>query len=494
MASKKVSFSLAGTGLAGSLPKEGRVFIGNEYIQSESDRFIDVVNPATEEVIYRSVASNEADIKKATLFARKALITWGHAAPRERAKYLLKIADLIIKYRDELARVETLNVGKPITMTMNREVPRAADLLHYYAGWCDKITGTTNQIDHQTTLFTVEEPVGVVGAIVPWNFPLILAFYKIAPALACGNTVVLKPSEYSPLSALFLGRIFQEAGLPEGVVNIVTGDGATGGLLVEGDVDKVAFTGSIATGKDILRRCSRTIKRVHLELGGKSPHVIFEDAPFDQSLDSVINGMYYNSGQVCIAGSRLFVHRKVHDKYVEKLTARLQSLVVGDPMNPGTMLGPLANKMQYEKVLGCIEEGKKERLSLISPCKEPKTGKGYYVAPVMFDHVEQDSRLASEEIFGPVLSCIEFDDMQSLMRMANSTIYGLAAGCWTRDINKALYFAKHVKAGIVWVNSFYCMDPVSPFGGYKQSGFGRDLGKESLNNYLETKSIIIQQA
>ncbi|MBI4242635.1 MAG: aldehyde dehydrogenase family protein [Planctomycetes bacterium] len=472
------------------LPKEGEVFISNKYVQSTSDKWLPVINPATEEQIYKIPICNDSDVKMAVESARSAQSVWERIHPRERGKYLYKIAELILKHKNELALLETMNVGKPISVMLNREIPRTAELITYYAGWCDKITGSTNIISTNTTLFVTEEPVGVAAGIVPWNFPLIIAFYKIAPAIVCGNSIILKPSEHSPLTALYMGKIFQEAGLPEGVVNIVTGDGTTGELLVKSPINKIAFTGSIETGKKILRSCSNDLKRVHLELGGKSPHVIFEDAPIDASIESAVNGIFYNSGQVCIAGSRLFVHKSIHDQYLEKLKRKVDSIVTGDPLSETTTMGPICNKMQFEKITRYMSTAIQENAVTITGGSRLDQ-KGYFVKPTIFDRVNQGSTIAKEEIFGPVLSCIEFDTMENLVSMTNSTIYGLAAGCWTKDINKAMYFAKTVKAGIVWINSFYCMDPVSPFGGFKQSGFGRDLGKESLNNYLESKSIII---
>jgi acyl-CoA reductase-like NAD-dependent aldehyde dehydrogenase len=414
-------------------------------------------------------------------------------AAADRAKLLLKIADLIEKNIETFARLETLDNGKPIFESLYVDMPMVVEVFRYYAGWATKIHGETIPVRGPFLNYTLREPIGVVAAIVPWNFPLLLASWKIAPALAAGNTVVLKPAELTSMTALKLAEICQEAGVPEGVVNVITGLGPVAGmaLVKHPGVDKIAFTGSTETGKAIMRAGADTLKRVTLELGGKSPNIVFADADVDAAVKGAYTGIFYGKGEVCAAGSRLFVEKKLHDEFMGKLVARAQKLQPADPSHPKTRLGAIVSEDQMNKVLNYVEVGKKEGARLVLGGERASVGEsqGYFVQPTIFDGVRNDMRVAQEEIFGPVLATIEFADVDEIIREANKNPYGLAAAVWTRDIRKAHYVAHRLQAGTVWINTYNVYDPAAPFGGYKASGFGRELGMHALENYTQVKDV-----
>jgi acyl-CoA reductase-like NAD-dependent aldehyde dehydrogenase len=394
---------------------------------------------------------------------------------------------------DEVARLETLHNGKPITESRHIEIPAAAECFQYYAGWADKIEGATIPVKGNALAYTLREPVGVVAAIVPWNFPLLLASWKVAPALACGNTVVLKPASQTPLTALALGEIALEVGLPPGVLNVVTGPGSSVGqaIVEHPGIDKIAFTGDTTTGKGIMRGAAETVKHITLELGGKSPNIVFADADLDAALRGATTGIFYGKGEVCAAGSRLLVDRAIKDEFIEKLAARTKKMVPGDPMHPKTRLGAIASKSQLERVLNYVAIGTKEGGTLVAGGHRADigTGKGYFMEPTVFADVTPAMTIAREEIFGPVLAAIEFADLDEAIARANDTIYGLAAAVWTRDVKKAHHVARRLKAGTVWVNAYNLYDTALPFGGYKQSGFGREMSAHALEHYTQVKSV-----
>ncbi|MGR3174007.1 MAG: aldehyde dehydrogenase family protein [Candidatus Scalindua sp.] len=474
--------------------KPGRLLIDGKWVDSVSGKTFDTINPATEEVITCIAEGDRADIDLAVTAARKAFEDgpWKKTDARDRGRILFEIANLIEKNKDELALLETLDNGKPISETMNADLPLVIDCLLYYAGWADKIHGETIPVRGEFFNYTLREPVGVVGQIIPWNFPLLMAAWKIAPALACGNTVVLKPAEQTPLTALRLGEICKEAGLPDGVLNIVPGYGPTAGaaLAEHMDVDKIAFTGEYTTGRIIMQAASKNLKRISLELGGKSPNIVFADSDIDSAVNGAMTGIFFNQGEVCCAGSRLFLEKSIHDEFVEKLSDKASSLRVGDPEDAGTQMGAQVSKEQFDKILGYIDIGKQEGAKLVTGgerCGE----RGYFVKPTIFDAVDNNMKIAREEIFGPVVTTITFDDVDDVVRQSNRSIYGLAAAVWTRDIKKAHRLARDLKAGTIWINTYNSFDAASPFGGYKQSGFGRELGIHALELYTQVKSVWI---
>jgi len=472
-----------------------QLFIGGRWQDAASGKWFPTINPATEEVIARIAEGDAADIDLAVQAARRAFESksWAGMSQRDRGKLIWRIGDLIMKYADELAQLETADNGKPIFESRQIDIPMAADCFQYYAGWATKIEGETIPVPGDYLNYTLREPVGVVGAITPWNFPLLLVSWKLAPALACGNTVVLKPAEETPLTALRLAEICQEAGLPDGVFNVVTGFGETAGaaLVRHPEVDRISFTGSTAVGKEIMKSAAATLKKVSLELGGKSPNIVFADSDLEAAAKGAINGIFYGKGEVCAAGSRLFVEASVHDALLEKVVERTKRIAPGDPMNPKTRLGALVSKTQLEKVIGYIESGKAEGAvpAVEGGRADLGSGKGYFVKPSVFDRVDPRMRIAQEEIFGPVLATLSFESVDELIEKANGTIYGLAAAVWTRDIGKAHRIARSLKAGTVWINTYNVLDTASPFGGYKMSGFGRELGKHALELYTQVKSV-----
>lgn len=474
--------------------KQGKLFINGKWVNSVSGKTFDTLNPATEEVITSVAEGDSADIDLAVTAARKAFEDgpWKNMDARDRGRVLLEIANLIEKNKDELALLETLDNGKPISETTNADLPLVIDCFLYYAGWADKIHGETIPVRGEFFNYTLREPVGVVGQIIPWNFPLLMAAWKIAPALACGNTVVLKPAEQTPLTALRLGEICQEAGLPDGVLNIVPGYGPTAGasLAEHMDVDKIAFTGEYTTGRVIMQAASKNLKRISLELGGKSPNIVFADSDIDSAVAGAMTGIFFNQGEVCCAGSRLFLEKSIHDEFVEKLSSKASGMRVGNPEDAGTQMGAQVSKEQFDKILGYIDIGKQEGAKLVTGgerCGE----RGYFIRPTIFDAVDNNMKIAREEIFGPVVSAITFDDVSEMIRQCNLSIYGLAAAVWTSDIKRAHRLAKDLKAGTIWINTYNTFDAASPFGGFKQSGFGRELGVHALELYTQVKSVWI---
>ncbi|HLG20555.1 MAG TPA: aldehyde dehydrogenase family protein [Bdellovibrionota bacterium] len=470
-----------------------KLLIGGKWVDSSSGKTFPTINPATEEKITDIAEATVEDVDRAVKAARAALEgPWGSMSAKDRGKIVWKIGELLMHKVDEVASLETADNGKPIFESRYIDVPVTADCFQYYAGWATKFCGETIPIGPNSFNYTLREPIGVVAAITPWNFPLLLAAWKVAPALAMGNTVILKPASWTPLTALKLGEICQEAGLPDGVMNVITGPGGTIGMALANHpgVDKIAFTGETNTGKSIMKSGADTLKKISLELGGKSPNVVFADADLDAAAKGASIGIFYGKGEVCAAGSRLFVEAKVHEQFMDKLLSRVEKLQPADPMDPKTRMGAIVAKKQMDKVLEYIDIGKKEGAKLVSGGESVKVGgKGYYLKPTVFDQVDNKMRIAQEEIFGPVLATIPFNDVDDAVAKANDTIYGLASAVWTRDIKKAHAFAKKVKAGTVWINTYNQYDAASPFGGYKQSGYGRELGIQALEMYTQTKTV-----
>ena len=453
-------------------------FIGGKWTPAASGATFPTIDPATERVIAQVARGEERDIDRAVTAARTAYDKyWKTMRPAERAKYIYRIARAITERSRELAIVETIDGGKPIKESRDFDIPQAAAHFFYYAGWADKLVWALRAGRTPAAL-------GVVGAIVPWNFPLLMAAWKIAPALACGNTIVLKPAETTPLTALILAQIIEEADLPPGVVNVVTGDGATGAALVaHPDIDKIAFTGSTEVGKIIQRTIAGTGKSVTLELGGKAANIVFADAPLDQAVEGVVNGIYFNQGHVCCAGSRLLVQENVHDAVVERLRERIATLRLGNPLDKNTDIGAINSREQHAKILELIASGVAEGATLVqAPGALPQTG--YWIPPSFFTGVSPSLRIAREEIFGPVLSIMTFRTADEAIEKANNTPYGLSAGVWTDKGAKSMYVAQRLRAGVVWCNTFNQFDPSSPFGGYRESGFGREGGVAGVAAYL----------
>ncbi len=468
------------------------LFINNDWVAAASGDRFPVVNPATEAVI-ADVSKADADDVDVAVDAAQACFEsdeWRSLNARDRGKMLMKAADLLAARIQDVAELETRQNGK-LLFESKIDVAISVDTLRYYGGWADKITGDTLPVSGPFFAYTLREPVGVVGAIVPWNFPLNIATWKYAPALAAGCTVVLKPASETPLTALAVAEVMLEAGFPPGAFNVVPGGGSTAGnaLVKHPGVDKISFTGSTEIGKQIMRDAADTVKRVTLELGGKSPNVIFADADLKAAVKGAQNGIFYGKGEVCAAGSRLLVESSVHDQVVEQLVARSKRLEPGDPMDRDTRLGAVVSKSQQETVLSYIEAGKREATLVAGGNAREVNGKGYFVEATVFDDAKPGMKIVDEEIFGPVLAVMSFDDVDEAIALANQTIYGLAAGIWTKDIHKAHRTARSIKAGTVWINTYNMYDPAAPFGGYKASGFGRDLGRESLDGFLETKSV-----
>lgn len=475
--------------------KPGRLLIGGTWIEAASGKTFDIINPATAEILTTAAEGDSADIDRAVAEARKAFDEgpWPRMNASDRQRIVWKIGELLEKYKDEIAQLETLDNGKPIFESKYIDIPSATDCFYYYSGWATKLHGETIPVKGAFLNYTLREPVGVIGQIIPWNFPLLLASWKVAPALAMGNTIVLKPAEQTPLTALRLGEIALEAGLPNGVLNIVTGYGPTAGaaLVRHPGVDRIAFTGDYRTGQEIMRNAAATLKRVSLELGGKSPNIVFADADLDAAARGAINAIFFNKGEVCCAGSRLLVEESVHDELLDKIVERAARLQPGDPLSPKTRLGPLVSEMQMNKVLRYVEEGKKEGATLRTggARAEVSNNNGFFVQPTVFDDVDNTMKIAQEEIFGPVLAAIRFRDFNDVVGKSNASFYGLAAAVWTRDVKKAHQAARALRAGTVWVNTYNVLDSASPFGGYKMSGFGRDLGVHALEQYTNIKSV-----
>jgi acyl-CoA reductase-like NAD-dependent aldehyde dehydrogenase len=482
---------------AALLASGGRLLIGSEWRDAVSGKRFPTINPANGEVLAEIAEGDAPDINLAVRAARDAFEgpwgprgTWSAA---ERGKALWRLGDLILKHADEIARLETLDAGKPIAETARVDVPLTADVFHYFAGAATKLEGRTIPVSGPFFNYTVREPLGVVGLIVPWNFPVLLAARKVAPALAAGNAVVLKPAEETPLTALRLGELALEAGLPPGVLNVVPGFGPTAGaaLVAHPGVAGIAFTGETVTGSLIMQNAAKTVKKLSLELGGKSPNIVLEDADLEVASRAAMNAIFYNKGEVCTAGSRLLVAKPVHEALLEKVVERSAKLQQGDPLDPKTRIGPQVSRTQVERIQRYVEIGKKEGARLVLGGEPGRIGdgRGFYWKPTIFDGVSNAMTIAREEIFGPVLSVIEFDDFDQAIAEANDSPYGLAAAVWTRDIKKAHKAARALQAGTVWINAFNLYDAASPYGGTKSSGFGRESGMAGLDFYTQTKSV-----
>ncbi len=464
-----------------SLEKRYGLFIGGEFVAPEKGRYFDSVNPATEEKLARVAEADAADVDRAVRAARAAYNgAWSKLKPRERGKYIYRIARMLQERAREFAAIESLDGGKPIRESRDVDIPLAAAHFFYYAGWADKL-------DYAFPGRSVKA-LGVAGQIIPWNFPLLMAAWKIAPALACGNTVVLKPAETTPLTALKLAELIADADLPPGVVNIVTGAGDTGGAIVQHPgIDKIAFTGSTQVGRSIMRTLAGSRKKYTLELGGKAANVIFADAAIDQAVEGIVNGIFFNQGHVCCAGSRLLVQESVADEVVDKLKERMQTLIVGDPMDKNTDVGAINSSMQLEKIRSYLEVGQAEGGSMYqAECRLP--AKGYWCAPTIFTGVAQSNRVVKEEIFGPVLAIQTFRTFDEALSKANNTAYGLSGGVWTDKGAKIFKMTQAVRAGVIWANTFNKFDPTSPFGGYKESGIGREGGLHGLDAYVQMEA------
>ena len=471
-----------------------QLFINGEWRAPAAGQTIPVVNPATEEVIAEVASAQADDVDAAVAAARAALQgPWSRLSARERGRLLWKTGEKLLERGDELARLETLHNGKPIFESRQIEIPASAECFQYYAGWADKIHGETIPVKGNYLTYTLREPVGVVAAIVPWNFPLLLASWKVAPALAAGNTVIIKPASQTPLTALALAEVAAEVGVPPGVINVVTGAGATVGqtIVEHPGIDKIAFTGDTSTGRAIMKGAADTLKRITLELGGKSPNIVFPDADLDAALRGATTGIFYGKGEVCAAGSRLLVDKAIRSEFVDKLAARAKKMTPGDPLDPKTRLGAISSKKQLENDLRYIEVARKEGARLVAGGSRADigTGKGYFLQPTVFDGVTPEMTIAREEIFGPVLATIEFADVDEAIARANDSHYGLAAAVWTKDIKKAHYVARKLQAGTVWINTYNIYDTAAPFGGYKQSGFGREMSMHALEHYTQVKSV-----
>jgi acyl-CoA reductase-like NAD-dependent aldehyde dehydrogenase len=480
--------------MAPALKAQTQLFVDGRYRDAKGGKRFPTVNPATEEVITEIALAAPEDLDEAVNASRTALAgPWGAMAPQQRSELVWKMGELIKgKYLEELAELETADSGKTLFDSGKIEIPFAADLYQYYAGWTTKLAGDTLPVRGNAFAYTLREPVGVVGMITPWNFPFLLLSWKVAPALAMGCTMVVKPASQTPLTALKLGEIALEAGIPPGVINVIPGPGKTigMGMVRHPGIDKIAFTGSTAVGQEVMREAAASCKRISLELGGKSPNIVFADADMKMAARGALSGIFYNKGEVCAAGSRLFVERKAHDELLNALVEGAKKTTIGDPREKTTRLGPVVSAEQQKNVLGYIRAGKDEGATLACGGEAAQVGgKGFFVQPTIFTGVKNQMRIAREEIFGPVLSVIACEDEADAIRQANESIYGLAAGIWTRDVKRAHRVARAIKAGTVWVNAYNLYDPALPFGGYKQSGFGRELGEAALDLYTERKSV-----
>ena len=472
------------------------IVIGGKPAPASDGRLIETCDPATGEAIASIAAGSAADVDRAVAAATRAMGPWGDLSAAGRARVLFDIASLIEAHAEELATLETLDNGKPLTESMFLDVGIAAEVWRYYAGWCTKIGGQTLPVSPPvgtSFAYTRREPLGVVGLIVPWNFPLLIASWKMAPALAAGNTVVLKPSEMTSLSALRLVELANEAGIPPGVVNLVTGYGHEAGqaLIEHRGVAKISFTGSTATGQKIVTASAASLKKLTLELGGKSANIVFPDADLQGAAQGALTGIFLNQGQVCCAGSRLFVHRSVHDELLGELESAAREIQLGHGLADGTEMGPLISPAQRERVEGYLRSGSEEGATLVCGGQRPDgdLASGNFLTPAIFSDVRDDMRISREEIFGPVLTVLPFDDEAEVVRRANDSEYGLAAGLWTSNVTRAHRVAHQLQAGTVWINQYNMLDPAAPFGGYKASGYGRDLGEESLLGFTQTKSV-----
>lgn len=469
-------------------------FIGGKWVPAASGKTFPTINPATEEVIAYVAEGDAADVDAAVAAARDAFENgpWSRMDARDRGRLIHKLADLVEEEADELAALETLDNGKPIRDARTADLPLSIDCLRYYAGFADKIHGQTIPVRGNYFTYTRQEPVGVVGQIIPWNFPILMVCWKWGPALAAGCTIVMKPAEQTPLTCLRLARLAQKAGIPDGVINVVPGYGPTAGAAIvkHPGIDKVAFTGEYRTAQIIMRDAAPTLKRLTFELGGKSPNIVFADADLESAAAGAHFGLYFNQGQCCCAGSRLFVEEKVYDTFVDKMVQMNKARKLGDPFDPTTEQGPQVDRDQFEKIMHYIELGKQEGARCLTGGKR-FGDRGYYVEPTLFVDVKDDMAIARDEIFGPVMSVLRFKHLDEIVARANNTFYGLAAAVWTRDISKAHYLASKLRAGTVWVNCYDVFDAAAPFGGFKMSGIGRELGEKGLEAYLETKTVTV---
>ncbi len=477
--------------------KSHPLLIGGRWVEPVSGKFFKTYNPATGEVLASVSEADSRDVDAAVSAARKALEgPWSKMSPAEREKILNKIADLVEAHAEELAQLETLNNGKTIREAKNGDLPLAIGLWRYFAGWPTKIHGETIPVSvpyypgAKFLHYTVREPVGVIGAIIPWNFPLLMAVERLAPALACGNVVVLKPAEQTPLSALRLGELMLEAGLPEGVVNIIPGFGPTAGaaLASHSGVDKITFTGSTEVGREIIKASAGNLKRVTLELGGKSPNIVFADADLEAAAKGMFMGVFYNQGQCCSAGSRIFVEKSKYQEMVQILSERAKTVRQGPGLDPKTQMGPLVSEEQKNRVLSYIEAGKKEGAKLLAG-GEATSGPGYFVKPTVFADVGDSMTIAREEIFGPVASVMPFESVDEVVSRSNASAYGLVAAVWTKDVKKAHQMAQKIQAGTVWINCYHFVDAAAPWGGFKQSGYGREKSQYAIESYTQLKSV-----
>ncbi len=473
--------------------RQTNMLINGKWVESRSGKRFKTINPVDESVIAEVAEGDSADVDAAVKAARAAFETgpWSKMDARDRGRLMNKLADLMEANLDELAALESLDNGKPISDARAADLPLSIDCIRYYAGWADKLTGDTIPIRGNYFCYTRREPVGVVGQIIPWNFPLLMAAWKWGPALAAGCTILMKPAEQTPLTCLRLAELAQEAGIPDGVINVIPGFGATGAAMVKHPgIDKIAFTGHYETAQKIMVDAASTLKRLTFELGGKSPNVVFADADLDAAVAGAEFGLFFNQGQCCCAGSRLFVEQSVHDKFVDKMLTSAKARRLGDPFDPNTTQGPQVDSDQFHKIMSYIDKGKSEGATCLTGGSR-FGNKGYFIEPTIFTGVTDEMAIAKDEIFGPVMSILPFQGMDEIITRANSTQYGLAAAVWTKDVQKAHHFAASVRAGTVWVNCYDVFDAAAPFGGFKMSGMGRELGAAALANYTESKTVTV---
>lgn len=476
------------------VPKYTKLFINGDFVDSVSGKMFETLDPRTGEAITSVAEATKEDVDKAVKAARKAFDhgPWPRLPGTERARILNKYADLVEQHLEELARLETLDNGKPLEACRAGDIPSCVKALRYYAGYADKIHGLTLKMGGEYQGYTLHEPIGVVGQIIPWNYPLSMFFYKISPALACGCTVVIKPAEQTPLTALYAAQLGKEAGIPAGVLNVLSGFGETAGAAISShmEIDKIAFTGSTEVGRRIMEAAAKSnLKPVMLEMGGKSPLIVMDDADVDEAVNLVHRAVYSNMGQICCAGTRIFVQEGIHDEFVKKAVERARKQVLGDPFMPGVQQGPQVDKAQFDKILKYIELGKKEQANLLIGGK-CWGDKGFYVEPTIFSDVQDGMKIAQDEIFGPVMSILKFRTVEEVIERGNKTMYGLAAGIVTKNINVANRLSRSLRAGVIWINCYLVTDMDAPFGGYKMSGIGREKCIYGLESYMQVKSVI----
>lgn len=476
-----------------TLPDCARCLIGGEWVEPLSGATYVNESPIDHRNLGKTAIADASDVDRAVKAARSALEgPWTKISPSDRARLLMRVAEMLRFRSDDLAVLESLDTGKPLAEAQRGDIPLSAEYFEYFAGWATKVTGETIPVPARFFDYTCREPVGVVGAIIPWNFPLQMAATKVAPALAMGNAIILKPAEQTPLTAMALGAIAQEVGLPPGVLNIVPGFGDTGEAIVDHpDVDKISFTGSTTVGKRIMKHAAESLKRVSLELGGKSPNIVFDDAEIGRAIRGVTTGIYYNQGQMCTAGSRVLVQRRIYDEFLEGLRKEVAAIKVGDPLAKETRMGSLVSKDQLERVTGYAKLANEEGATLVHRGELPSSPVGYFVPPMIFADVQPEMRIAREEIFGPIVSIISFDEEEQAISIANSSRYGLAAGIWTQNLSRAHRVARRLKAGSVWVNTYNAIWAEAPFGGYKESGLGREGGRHGAELFTEVKNVCI---